>query len=94
MSGNKLTHFLTLTRYWSLDAIERGSFQGTFEEAAEQLGQGLLVEGDPATLSSEAALAAHAVGNERLRVEPWQHGRRGRRLQVVDHEDHLARRGG
>jgi asparagine synthase (glutamine-hydrolysing) len=27
----------TLTRYWSLDAVERGSFQGTFEEAAEQL---------------------------------------------------------
>lgn len=27
----------TLTRYWSLDAVERGSFQGTFEEATEQL---------------------------------------------------------
>ena len=27
----------TLTRYWSLDEIERGSFHGTFEEAAEQL---------------------------------------------------------
>ena len=27
----------TLTRYWSLDAIERGSFSGTFAEATEQL---------------------------------------------------------
>eukprot|EP00964_Phaeocystis_antarctica_P036086 scaffold20629_cov67-Phaeocystis_antarctica.AAC.4 len=34
------------------------------------------------------ALSSHAVGDERLRVEPRQHGRRGRRLQIVDHEDH------
>ncbi len=27
----------SLTRYWSLDGIKRNSFQGTFEEAAEQL---------------------------------------------------------
>ena len=27
----------TLTRYWSIDTVERGSFQGTFEEASEQL---------------------------------------------------------
>lgn len=28
---------MTLTRYWSLDAIERGSFKGTFAEATERL---------------------------------------------------------
>jgi len=28
---------ISLTRFWSLDHIERGSFRGTFEEASEQL---------------------------------------------------------
>ena len=68
------------------------------EESEQELGQRLrIARGRRAPIGTpgfaRSALNMVAFGKERQRVEPRQHGRRGHRLQIVDDEEHLVRRG-